>query len=140
VRPDVKKLVNRTSLAAAAIGAILSPIPLADELILFPIYASLTRKIGKRHGLKLTTIPWRPIMSTAAQGLAARAVVNLSVSFIPGVAAVANAISAAGLTELVGHQADEACRDPANAKPWGSAQIVEYLKNRKKEPKSTATF
>ena len=138
--PQVSKLVHRTSVAAAALGAILSPIPLADELILFPVYASLARKIGKLHGLRTTTIPWRPILGTAAQGLAARAVVNLSVSFIPGVAAVANAVSAAGLTELLGRHADESCADPANAKVWGTAQILEALKSRGKKPEPAPTF
>jgi hypothetical protein len=66
-------------------------------------------------------------------GLGARAVINLSVSFIPGVAAVANAASAALLTELVGAYVDSACDDPEAARALSTEQITTALRARLKE-------
>ncbi|MEO6420934.1 MAG: hypothetical protein ABIP39_16090 [Polyangiaceae bacterium] len=97
------------------IGVVLSPIPLADELALLPVYGLMTSRIGTHHGLERSEVPWRPIALTAFAGLAARAAINLTVSFIPGVAAVANAASAAALTELFGRYVDTACQNPADA-------------------------
>src|SRR3954466_12477110 len=98
----VRRVITRTSVVGFGLGVILSPIPLADELLLFPVYAVMTARIAKHHGLSFREIAWKPILSTAAAGLAARAAINVTVSFIPGVAAVANAVSAAALTQLMG--------------------------------------
>src|SRR5437660_6199484 len=100
--PRVGRLVHGTSVVAAGLGALLSPFPLVDELLLFPLYGGLAGRIGKIHGLAFGDVPWKPVLRTAFNGLLARAGVNLAVAYIPGVAAVANAASAAVLTELFG--------------------------------------
>src|ERR1700683_1285726 len=91
-------MIRRTTSLSAALGVALSPIPMADEFLLLPVYALLTTRIGKQHGLARQQIPWRPVTATAVAGLAARAAINITVSYIPGVAAVANAVSAVALT------------------------------------------
>lgn len=131
--PEVERSIHRTSLVAAVIGAVLSPIPLADELVLVPVFAVMTHSIARRRGLARKDIPWRAIVGTEVAGLGARAVVNLSVSFIPGVAAVANAASAALLTELVGAYVDSACDDPKAARALSTEQITSALRARLKE-------
>jgi uncharacterized protein (DUF697 family) len=128
--PEVERTIHRTSLVAAVIGAVLSPVPLADEIVLVPVFALLTRSIARRHGLAREEIPWRAAMGTAVAGLGARGVVNLSVSFIPGVAAVANAASAALLTELVGAYVDAACEDPEGARALSAQQMTRALRAR----------
>ncbi len=107
----VKSVIMQTTLASAALGVILSPIPLADELLLVPIYGVMTARIGKLRGVGLTKVPWRPLGTAIVAGLGARAAANVGFAFIPGVAAVANAISAAALTKLLGEYADAACRE-----------------------------
>jgi uncharacterized protein (DUF697 family) len=131
--PDVEKTIHRTSIVAAVIGAVLSPIPLADEIVLMPVFAVLATTIGKQRGVEKGRMPWKPILGTAAAGLGARAAVNVSVSYIPGVAAVANAASAALLTELFGQYVDVACSAPEEARVLSMKQILEALKQRLRE-------
>jgi uncharacterized protein (DUF697 family) len=124
-----RAIVTRTSVAAAVIGAILSPIPLADELVLVPVYAVMAARIGRVHRLALTKMPWRAMGRTTLTGLGVRAGLNLAFAFVPGVAAVANATSAATLTVLLGKWFDDACRDPKAAKAVSPAMMLEALKD-----------
>jgi uncharacterized protein (DUF697 family) len=107
----VKSVITQTTLASVALGVVLSPIPLADEILLVPIYGVMTLRIGRARGKKFGAVPWRPIGTAVLAGLAARAAANVSFAFVPGVAAVANAISAAALTKLIGEYADAAVRE-----------------------------
>jgi uncharacterized protein (DUF697 family) len=134
--PRVERLIRRTSLVSAALGVVLSPIPLADELLLLPIYGFLATRIGKDHLLSIGQIPWKPIGATAVAGLAARAAVNLTVSYIPGLAAVANAVSALALTQFFGRYVDEACAHPSEARPLSVQEVVSQIRT-KKEPTAT---
>jgi uncharacterized protein (DUF697 family) len=132
ITPDarVARMVHGTSMFAAVVAAVLSPIPLADELVFLPTHAVLALRIGKARGLAVRDVPWRPIVATSAAGLAARGTINLTVSFVPGVAAVANALSAIALTEIIGTHIDDACRDPAHAHPLTPKEIVDKLKEK----------
>jgi len=129
--PGVERLIRRTSIATGALGVILSPIPLADELLLLPVYAFLSLRIGKDHSLDARAIPWRPICTTTLAGLAARAAVNVTVSYIPGVAAAANAATAVALTQFLGRYVDEACAHPENATPLGVKDVIERIRPRR---------
>ncbi len=129
--PEIRRIVRRAGVTSAVLGVILSPIPLADELALLPVYGLMTARIGKHHGLRKREIPWRPIALTAFAGLAARAAVNLTVSFIPGVAAVANAASAAALTQLLGRYVDEACQNPGDTHVLSVRELAEQLRDLK---------
>ena len=118
IQSQVKSVVLQTTLASAALGVVLSPIPLADELLLVPIYGVMTARIARAHGLGLTEVPWKPIFTAVTAGLVSRAAANAVFAFIPGVAAVANALSAAALTRTLGGYADTKCREglaPASA-------------------------
>jgi uncharacterized protein (DUF697 family) len=129
--PLVERLIRRTSIATGALGVILSPIPLADELLLLPVYAYLSFRIGKDHSLDARAIPWKPICATTIAGLAARAAVNVTVSYIPGVAAAANAATAVALTQLIGRYVDDACAHPEEAKPLGVQDVIERIRPRR---------
>jgi uncharacterized protein (DUF697 family) len=107
-RKQVRSVIWQTTVASAALGVVLSPIPLADELLLVPVYGLMTARIGWARGVELHRIPWRGIGAAVFAGLAARAAANLSFAFIPGVAAVANAVSAAALTKVLGEYTDTA--------------------------------
>jgi uncharacterized protein (DUF697 family) len=107
----VKSVVFQTSVVSAALGVALSPIPLADELLLVPVYGVMAARIGKVRGVGFASLPWKPIGGAIAAGLAARAAANAAFAFIPGVAAVANAVSAAALTRVLGGYIDAACQE-----------------------------
>jgi uncharacterized protein (DUF697 family) len=126
----VKSIVQRNTVVSAVIGAVLSPIPLIDELVLVPFYLLMAKKIAGQHELGRGQVPWRPIARTTVNGLLARAAANVTVSYIPGVSAAANAASAAALTALLGSYIDDACQDPAGAQPIGVRAIVGVLKDK----------
>lgn len=125
----VRRLVARTSAVTGAIAVVLSPIPLADEIVFLPVFGVMTARIGKTYGLGLRDVPWRPIARTTLAALAARATLNLAVSYIPGVAAVANAVSAVTVTHMLGRYVDGACRDPSGARALGVREIAARLKD-----------
>ena len=106
----------------------LSPIPLADELALLPIFGVMTGRIAKTHGMKLSEVPWRPIAKTTVAALAARATVNVAVSYIPGVAAVANAVSAVTVTRMLGSYVDDVCMEPSTARPLSVKDVIARMK------------
>ncbi len=138
---SVKKLVHRTSFVTAGVGVVLSPIPLLDELVLFPVYTVLSARIAKRHNLKWKQIPWRPIMRSTTAGLVARGLVNVTVALLPGVSAVGSAATAAALTEILGDYVDTACREPETAKTLAVKDVIDLLKRavmRKKKPAAEA--
>ncbi len=125
---QVQKLVARTSFVAGAIAVVLSPVPLADEIAFLPIFGVMASRIAKTHGLALREMPWRPIAATTVAALAARATLNVAVSYIPGVAAVANAVSAVTVTRMLGSYVDEACAAPAEAQALSVKEIAARLK------------
>jgi len=125
----VRKLLGRTSVVAGTIAVVLSPIPLADEIVFVPVFGVMASRIGKAHGLAFADLPWKPIATTTLAALAARATMNLAVSYIPGVAAVANAVSAVTLTHVLGNYVDDACADPAAARPLGVRELATRLKD-----------
>jgi len=120
---DVARAIRRARLTAGTLGVILSPIPLADELALLPVYGVMTARIAQVRGVSLRSVPWRPVAVTAVTGLAARAAVNLTVSYIPIVAAIANAASGMALTQLLGRYVDTAC---TRAKSGGETRPLTF--------------
>jgi uncharacterized protein (DUF697 family) len=118
MRPDVRRSVHRASAIAAGLGIVLSPVPLLDELALIPLYAWLTRRIARAHGLARGATPWRNIAASVTAGLLARGVVDLAVP-VPVAAAAWDATTAAALTEVLGVHIDVTCRAPENARMLG---------------------
>lgn len=113
MKPEVESVVKRSCAIGAAIAVVASPVPLADELALVPLYGWMAVRIGREHGLEPGAMPWRTIVGTTAKGLVARGVVNMATSFVPGVAAVTNAASVTAFTWWLGNFIDRACREPA---------------------------
>lgn len=131
-------VVGAASWGAAAIAAVLSPIPLADEVVLFPGLLGLGAAVGRAQGLSLRALPWDAFATTAAIGLAARAGVNLAVSYLPGIAAVANATTAYALTHAFGAWAHAACTDPSRARPPSHSELVDAIRTGWRAARSPA--
>lgn len=127
---DGTRAIRRASTAAAGISVVLSPIPLADELALVPLYAWLTLRIARVSGKTAKEIPWRPLAKTAFVGLVIRGGIDATVAAIPGVAAVINASTAVALTEIYGACVDYVCHDPSPTTTLGFREIVEALRTR----------
>jgi uncharacterized protein (DUF697 family) len=133
MRPDVKRTVRNTCIFSASIAVVLSPIPLADEIVFFPLYGLMARQIGKHHSIAARSLPWKSIMTTVGGALAARAVVNLSVAALPGVSAAANATSAVFLTTLLGNYMDAICTDPTAPRAVSMQEILGSMRKQIKE-------
>jgi uncharacterized protein (DUF697 family) len=123
------RVVGPASWGAAAVAAVLSPIPLADEVLLFPALLGVGAAVGRARGVRLRALPWGAFAATAAIGLTARAGINLAVSYLPGIAAVANATTAYALTYAFGAWAHAACADPSRARPPSPAQLVDAIRS-----------
>jgi uncharacterized protein (DUF697 family) len=136
VTDAVQRLVARTSFLTGAIAVVLSPVPLADEIAFLPVFGVMATRIAKTHGLGMKDVPWRPIAATTVAALAARATVNVAVSYIPGVAAVANAVSAVTITRMLGSYVDEACGEPRAARALTFKDIAERMKDALRKPKT----
>jgi Ca2+-transporting ATPase len=127
----IRPLARRAAIESAIIAAVLSPVPFADELALVPYYGLLGARVARRRELAVAKVPWRPMAVSVGKGLAARGVVSFGISFIPGVDAVVNAVSAATLTEVLTQHFDEACADPKHAEPLAFQHLVEVLSSRR---------
>jgi uncharacterized protein (DUF697 family) len=128
--PRANTTVRVTEVGAAVVAAILSPIPLADEVVLAPVLLALAAFIGHDQGLAIRALPWRVLAKTAACGLAARAALNLAVAHLPGVSALANAVSAAALTRVYADWADRACSDPEDARVPTYKDLARAIRGR----------
>jgi uncharacterized protein (DUF697 family) len=117
VTPRATAVVRATEIGAAAVAAVLSPIPLADELVIGPALLGVAAVIGREQGRAVAELPWRSLVGTAVVGLAARAALNLAVATLPGVATVANAVTAFGLTRAYAGWAERATRLAAVPRP-----------------------
>jgi hypothetical protein len=93
-----------------------------------PIFAGMTLRIARAKQLPTREVPWKPVMATTVSALLARAAVNVTVSYIPGVAAVANAASAVAMTHWLGRYVDGACNEPTGARAFGVREIADLLK------------
>lgn len=111
---DVERWVDRTSLVAGAVAVVLSPIPLADEVVMVPLLGALSWRIGVSHGLSARELPWAKLGAAAVAGLAARAVAGLAFALVPGVSAVTNALSAVALTRGFAVTAEGICAGAAH--------------------------
>jgi hypothetical protein len=109
--PRANTIVRAAEIGTAAIAAILSPIPLADELVMAPALLGVAAVVGRERGLALVELPWGTLAGAAAAALAARAALNLSTSYLPGVAAVANAATAFVLTRVYARWVDRCVLD-----------------------------
>jgi len=77
---QMARTVHTTSAVAAGIAALLSPIPLGDEIVFVPMYGWLARRMARSHGLGWMATPWRAMARTTFNGLVARGTINLAVS------------------------------------------------------------
>lgn len=107
--PRAAIVVRASGLGAAAIAIVLSPVPLADELVIGPGLLAIAAIIGRDRGLRLGELPWRTLAAAAVAGLGARAALNVAVATLPGVAAVVNAATAFALTRAYADWADRTC-------------------------------
>ena len=106
------RTIATASALSAAVAALLSPIPLADEIALMPLYAALAARLARIHRVPLRHVPWGALAATTWNGLVARAAANLAFNLLPLLAAGVNATTATVLTVSLGRYFDRALAHP----------------------------
>lgn len=108
------QVIHAFALAAAAIGAGLSPLPGADRVALVPLQASLIQALADRRGVSLPRAAAAELALTLLATMAGRRAVGVALGLLPGAGVAVRAAVAASLTEALGHAAlrwfDEASR------------------------------
>lgn len=105
----VSRAIRRASVASAGISVVLSPIPLADEIALVPVYAWLTMRVARARRKAARDVPWPSLAKVAVAGLFVRGAIDATVATVPGLSALVNATTAVGLTHVYGACVDDAC-------------------------------
>ena len=101
-RSKCAAIIHSSSAAAAAVGAGLAQIPVADSTILVPIQTAMITAIGKIYGLQLTETMCESLSATQLSSMAGKALAKTLVSWIPGIGNAINGAVAASITEGLG--------------------------------------
>ena len=101
-RSKCAAIIHSSSAAAAAVGAGLAQIPVADSTILVPIQTAMITAIGKIYGLQLTETMCESVLATQLSSMAGKALAKALVSWIPGIGNAINGAVAASITEGLG--------------------------------------
>ena len=109
---------------------VLSPIPMADEIALVPVYAWLTLRVARARRKRARELPWSPLAKTMLAGLLVRGGIDATVATVPGVAAVVNATTAVALTQIYGACVDHVCRGSYVPTTFGPRQVLDALRAR----------
>lgn len=95
-------MIHGASAAAAAVGAGLAQIPCSDNALLTPIQLVMAVSLGSVFGIELDESAAKAAVASAAAATVGRTASQMLIGWIPGIGNVANAVSAAALTEAIG--------------------------------------
>lgn len=99
---DCHKIIHLASTFSAAAGAGLAQIPVSDSVIIVPIQLTMVISLGAIFGVKLTESAAASTLATATATLVGRGISQFLIGWIPVVGNVVNAVTAAGVTEIIG--------------------------------------
>jgi len=95
-------IIHLASTSAAAVGAGLAQIPLADSALILPIQVTMVVSLGRVFGIELTDSAAKAMTLGAVGTVVGRAVSQILIGWMPGIGNTLNAVTAAGLTETLG--------------------------------------
>lgn len=94
--------IHTASASAAAVGAGLAKIPLADSAVLVPIQLTMVISIGKVFGRTISESAAKAAIASASATAIGRTIVKTVVGWIPVAGEIVSATTAASLTEAIG--------------------------------------
>jgi len=103
-----QRLTHRFTAGVAAVGFVVEPIPLLDEMLMIPMQYVLAGSIARARGEKLSSVPWARASLIIWGGVGLRSVSELLFSLVPVVGPASNAALALVTTEVLGHYVDGA--------------------------------
>lgn len=95
-------IIHGASAAAAAVGAGLAQMPCSDNTLLTPIQLAMAISLGRVFDIEMDESAAKAAVSSAVAAKVGRTAAQLLIGWIPGIGNIANAVSAATLTEAVG--------------------------------------
>jgi Cu2+-exporting ATPase len=104
----IRSHVQRATILAGFLGVL----PFMHDPLLSSLFLHLFRHIARAHDMFGSQLPWRKIVRTMMNALGARHAAILPIQWVPGVALVARATTAAALGQILGRYMVAACHDP----------------------------
>ena len=95
-------IIHTASGSAAAVGAGLAQLPLADNAVITPIQITMIVSLGKVFDQEITKAVAKGILGGVIANFVGRGVAQVAWGWIPGIGNASNAITAATITESIG--------------------------------------
>jgi len=95
-------IIHSASVSAAAVGAGLAQLPLADNAVITPIQITMIISLGKVFDQEITKAAAKGILAGLLASFVGRGVSQAVWGWIPGIGNASNAITAAAITESIG--------------------------------------
>ena len=95
-------IIHSASVSAAAVGAGLAQLPLADNAVITPIQITMIVSLGKVFDQEVTKTAAKGILAGLIASFVGRSVSQAVWGWIPGIGNASNAITAATITESIG--------------------------------------
>jgi uncharacterized protein (DUF697 family) len=102
----VHGVIHTAAASAAAVGAGLAQLPMADSMPITAIQASMISAIALIHGRSITDSGAISLLSRFTATIADRTISEWLIGWVPGIGNAIDASTAAGLTEAVGWAAN----------------------------------
>ena len=98
----VRAIIHGAASAAAAVGAGLAQIPVADAVVLAPIQTTMIIAVAAQHGARITKSVAMSLLAPFAAVYAGRAASQALIGWIPALGNIVDASTAFALTEAIG--------------------------------------
>lgn len=95
-------IIHTASSSAAAVGAGLAQLPLADNAVITPIQITMIISLGEVFGQKVSKAVAKGLLGGFIANFVGRGIAQVVWGWMPGIGNVSNAITAATITESVG--------------------------------------
>ncbi len=95
-------IIHSASGSAAAVGAGLAQLPLADNAVITPIQITMIISLGKVFEQNITKTIARSLLGGFVANFVGRGVAQAAIGWVPAIGNVTNAVTAATITESIG--------------------------------------
>lgn len=95
-------IIHSASGSAAAVGAGLAQISLADNAVITPIQITMIISLGKVFGQNISKTIAQSLLGGFVASFVGRGVAQVVIGWVPGIGNVTNAVTAATITESIG--------------------------------------
>ncbi|QEK00618.1 hypothetical protein FUT84_05190 [Treponema phagedenis] len=101
-KSECRKIIHGSSVLTAAVGAGLAQLPCSDNAVIVPIQLGMIMALGKAFDIELTKSAAMALLAAAIATFVGRGISQVLVGWLPGIGNIMNAVTAAGITEMIG--------------------------------------